>query len=104
MSTVSASTGSYRSGGLDHRSVWRWHFYAGLFCIPFVLWLAITGTIFLFKPQIERYLDKPYDHLFDPPTLGGKRASAGGPRCSSWLHARLLRAPAHFDISCSNPR
>jgi uncharacterized iron-regulated membrane protein len=49
--------------GLDHRTVWRWHFYAGLFCIPFVLWLATTGTIFLFKPQIERFLDRPYDHL-----------------------------------------
>ncbi len=49
--------------GLDHRTVWRWHFYAGLFCIPFVLWLATTGTIFLFKPQIERILDRPYDHL-----------------------------------------
>jgi len=51
------------AGGLDHRTVWRWHFYAGLFCIPFVLWLAATGTIFLFKPQIERFLDRPYDHL-----------------------------------------
>jgi uncharacterized iron-regulated membrane protein len=49
--------------GLDYRTVWRWHFYAGLFCIPFVLWLSVTGTIFLFKPQIERFLDKPYDHL-----------------------------------------
>jgi uncharacterized iron-regulated membrane protein len=49
--------------GLDQRTVWRWHFYAGLFCIPFVLWLAVTGTIFLFKPQIERLLDRPYDHL-----------------------------------------
>jgi uncharacterized iron-regulated membrane protein len=49
--------------GLDHRTVWRWHFYAGLFCIPFVLWLATTGTVFLFKPQIERFLDRPYDHL-----------------------------------------
>jgi uncharacterized iron-regulated membrane protein len=63
MPTLSAATGSNRFGGLDHRRVWRWHFYAGLFCIPFVLWLATTGTIFLFKPQIERYLDKPYDHL-----------------------------------------
>jgi uncharacterized iron-regulated membrane protein len=43
--------------------VWRWHFYAGLFCIPFVLWLSATGTIFLFKPQIERFLDRPYEHL-----------------------------------------
>jgi uncharacterized iron-regulated membrane protein len=51
------------SVGLDYRTVWRWHFYAGLFCIPFVLWLATTGTIFLFKPQIERFLDRPYDHL-----------------------------------------
>lgn len=49
--------------GLDHRTVWRWHFYAGLFCIPFVLWLSVTGTIFLFHPQIQRFLDRPYDHL-----------------------------------------
>jgi uncharacterized iron-regulated membrane protein len=62
MSTASvALTDTTR--GLDHRTVWRWHFYAGLFCIPFVLWLATTGTIFLFKPQIERFLDRPYDHL-----------------------------------------
>ena len=47
----------------DHRTVWRWHFYAGLFCIPFVLWLSVTGTIFLFHPQIQRLLDRSYDHL-----------------------------------------
>ena len=51
------------SKGLDQRTVWRWHFYAGLFCIPFVLWLSVTGTIFLFHPQIQRFLDRPYDHL-----------------------------------------
>jgi len=49
--------------GLDHRTVWRWHFYAGLFCIPFVLWLSVTGTIYLFKPQIEAFLDRPYSNL-----------------------------------------
>jgi uncharacterized iron-regulated membrane protein len=49
---------------LDQRTVWRWHFYAGLFCIPFVLWLSITGTVFLFHPQIQHWLDRPYDHLF----------------------------------------
>ena len=42
-----------------YRAVWRWHFYAGVFCIPFVLWLACTGAIYLFKPQIERWLDRP---------------------------------------------
>ena len=51
------------SQGLDHRTVWRWHFYAGLFCIPFVLWLSLTGTVFLFHPQIQHLLDRPYDRL-----------------------------------------
>ncbi|MFC6644609.1 PepSY-associated TM helix domain-containing protein [Granulicella cerasi] len=51
--------------------IWRWHFYAGLFCIPLVIWLALTGSIYLFKPQIERWLDRPYDHL----TVDGARAT-----------------------------
>ena len=48
--------------GLEYRVVWRWHFYAGLFCIPFVLWLSVTGTIFLFHPQIQAWLDRPFNH------------------------------------------
>ncbi len=28
-------------------AVWRWHFYAGLFVIPFLLTLAVTGTIMM---------------------------------------------------------
>ena len=56
---------------VDYRTVWRWHFYAGLFCIPFVIWLSITGSIYLFRPQIERWLDRPYEHL----QITGPRAS-----------------------------
>ena len=44
-------------------TVWRWHFYAGLFCIPFVIWLALTGSIYLWRPQIEGWLDRRFDHL-----------------------------------------
>lgn len=54
-----------------YRAIWRWHFYAGIFCIPFVLWLSATGSIYLFRPQIERWLDRPYDHLH----LEGTRAT-----------------------------
>ncbi|CAA9396313.1 Uncharacterized iron-regulated membrane protein; Iron-uptake factor PiuB [uncultured Leptolyngbya sp.] len=36
-----------------YRTVWRWHFYAGLFVIPFLLMLATTGIIYLFKPQLD---------------------------------------------------
>lgn len=35
--------------------VWRWHFYAGLFVVPFMLMLAVTGIIYLFKPQYEAW-------------------------------------------------
>jgi len=49
----------------DYRAVWRWHFYAGLFCIPFVAVLAISGAIYLFKAEIEGWAERPYDAL-DP--------------------------------------
>lgn len=55
-----------------YATVWRWHFYAGLFCIPFVLWLAITGSVYLFRPQVEALIDSPYAHVAGP----GTRASA----------------------------
>lgn len=44
-----------------YAAVWRWHLYAGLFCIPFIIALALTGSIYLFKPQIEAWRDRPYD-------------------------------------------
>ncbi|QPC48307.1 PepSY domain-containing protein [Mangrovibacillus cuniculi] len=33
--------------------MWRWHFFAGILVAPFVLILAISGGVYLFKPQIE---------------------------------------------------
>jgi uncharacterized iron-regulated membrane protein len=47
----------------DYRAVWRWHFYAGLFCIPFVLVLSLSGLIYLFKPQIEAWNERSFDNL-----------------------------------------
>jgi uncharacterized iron-regulated membrane protein len=35
-------------------SVWRWHFYAGLYVIPFILLLSVTGLIMLFNDSIEQ--------------------------------------------------
>ncbi|MCC8396014.1 PepSY domain-containing protein [Paraburkholderia sp. MMS20-SJTR3] len=39
-----------------YRTLWRWHFYAGLFVMPFLLVLAITGTLYCFQPQLEPLL------------------------------------------------
>jgi len=36
-----------------YRAVWRWHFYAGLIVLPVLAWLAVTGGLYLYKPEIE---------------------------------------------------
>ncbi len=33
--------------------IWRWHFIAGILCMPIILLLSITGGIYLFKDQYE---------------------------------------------------
>ncbi|WP_245648693.1 PepSY-associated TM helix domain-containing protein [Sphingomonas sanxanigenens] len=42
--------------GRFYRAVWRWHFYAGLAVLPLLVWLAVTGALYLYKPEIERLL------------------------------------------------
>ncbi|WP_313635364.1 PepSY domain-containing protein, partial [Exiguobacterium sp.] len=43
-----------------YRTIWRWHFYAGIIFAPFLVMLAVTGSIYLFKPQIENVLYQSY--------------------------------------------
>ena len=42
-----------------YRAVWRWHFWAGLLAVPLAMFLALTGALYLWKPQFEewRYRD-----------------------------------------------
>lgn len=39
-----------------YKAIWRLHFYAGIIFAPFLIILAITGSVYLFKPQIEQML------------------------------------------------
>ena len=61
-----------------HRSVWRWHFYAGLFVAPVLLVLALTGAIYLFNTEIN---DAIYPGL-----------QFSGPEAPSLPLSRLLEA------------
>ena len=56
---------------MTYRGLWRWHFHAGLFCIPFVIVLALSGSIYLFKPQIDAFADRGVDSL----QVSGRRAA-----------------------------
>jgi uncharacterized iron-regulated membrane protein len=53
-----------------YRAVWRWHFYAGLVVIPFLLVLAATGIVMVYGNSVETFLGKKY---YVAP--GGERAS-----------------------------
>jgi uncharacterized iron-regulated membrane protein len=80
-----------------YRLLWRWHFYAGLGCLPFVLWLSATGLIYLFKPQLEPLLEQRYAQVAQlstplPPSTLVAKAIAAVP--GSTLNAyQLAQAP-----------
>ncbi len=42
-----------------YRAVWRWHFYSGLLVLPFLMLLALTGGLYLFKAEIDAAIYRP---------------------------------------------
>jgi uncharacterized iron-regulated membrane protein len=66
------------SNGFRQR-LWRWHFFAGLLVCPFLILLAITGSIYLFKAEINNWeehginsmsVHKESDNNLERPVLG----------------------------------
>jgi len=51
-----------RSQFLKQR-LWRWHFLAGLVVCPFSILLSLSGSIYLFKPQIDNYEERTINAL-----------------------------------------
>lgn len=41
------------SAGSLYRLVWRWHFFAGLICLPVLAIMAFTGALYLFREEIS---------------------------------------------------
>lgn len=90
---VGSQDASIRSAA--YRTIWRWHFYAGLFCLPFVVVLSLSGAVYLFKPQIDAWLDRPYDHMAlngAPQSLDAQVAAAQAALPDARLTALELRA------------
>lgn len=51
-----------------YRAIWRWHFFAGLLVIPFLLNLAVTGSLYLFKDEINDTVFAYRNVVADSPT------------------------------------
>ena len=104
MSSIPSSSGRAAAPLIHRRDasqslypwIWRWHFYAGLFVLPFILILSITGSIYLFKPQIERWEERSYRDLGTAgavsPDLQLAAAMASNPG-AHLNHYRLARQP-----------
>ncbi len=63
MKTQTTSNSTPNPSQRLYRTIWRWHFYAGLFCVPFIILLAITGSIYLFKPDLEAFRESDFTGL-----------------------------------------
>jgi hypothetical protein len=67
-----------------YRAIWRWHFYAGLIVAPFLLILAVTGSIYLFNDEID-------DALYPSQRFVAAHAASVGP--SLMISAALKAYP-----------
>jgi uncharacterized iron-regulated membrane protein len=42
-----------------YRAAWRWHFFAGMFVIPFIIILTLSGAMMLISKPVEKALAAP---------------------------------------------
>lgn len=58
-----------------YRAVSRWHFYAGLFVLPFLLILSLSGALMLLSKPIEQLLNQQLLTVTPPPSAATLPAS-----------------------------
>jgi len=76
--------------GKIYQLVWRWHFWVGLLVSPFLITVAITGALYVFKDEIERYIHS--DLLFVEPGENTVKHSA----LEAKIHEEIPGADLHF--------
>lgn len=85
---ISGTAGGDRAGGYLYGAVWRWHFYAGLCVLPFVLVLALSGLAMLVSGPIDRSLHAELLQV----------TPAGAPLAASAQVAAVAEAYPHASI------
>ena len=43
--------------------MWRWHGYAGLFIVPFIFWMSLTGLPYVWENGLENLWHPEYRAL-----------------------------------------
>jgi len=88
MSNLAAPDGGVAPSNGLYRRVWRWHFYASLICLPFLLSLAVTGALYLFRNEIEAIVYRQQLIVAAPP--------------ADAVHARRLRPQQLLDAALAS--
>ena len=83
-----------------YRAIWRWHFFAGLLAIPFMISLAVTGSLYLFNDEIDASLFRYRNYVAVgtaqmPPSAIAQKALAAVPGAT----VSSYRTPAGADRS-----
>ncbi|MBT0586270.1 PepSY-associated TM helix domain-containing protein [Alteromonas oceanisediminis] len=73
--------------------LWKWHVIAGLISLPFMALLAVTGSIYLFKDDVNHALYK--ETYFNQPRIHASASELAAPTLS--LDAQLRAAQAAVD-------
>ena len=108
--------------GRFHLLAWRWHFYAGLYVVPFLLMLALTGLVMVFFTGFQHRLGMTIDVTPQAQTAtvteqapGGAGPLAGArssrttwrpktPRCPPGSRCRLVTASRRWPSTRTPPR
>jgi len=86
MRTAASTRGAGAVNGAVYAAIWRWHFIAGLIVLPVLTLMAVTGGLYLFKPEIDhlvyrRFEDVPartQPYLSADRLVGEVQAATGG--------------------------
>jgi len=66
-----------------YRTIWRWHFFAGLLVLPFLVMMAVTGGAYLFRPELDHLIYRAIEDVparaapFAPASLIIRQVEAG---------------------------
>jgi len=69
-----------------YRTIWRWHFFAGMFVAPVIFVASLTGAIYVFRAELEPLLYPFMTVRADSPS------QAPVPYAQQWAAARIAAA------------
>jgi uncharacterized iron-regulated membrane protein len=91
-----------------YRAVWRWHFYAGLIVIPFLLMLALTGAYMMVYSDLSNELGwAPNVTSAGKPQSVSTQAKAAlaeikDGKLQTYIAPRAPDRPAYFEVAQGN--